>query len=207
MEQEVFPLLDQRLRPLYDAFICEGNPLVRHALRLTCKTLHAWIPISRPFVRLMRFLSGRDLAESRPPKIVGVWELIGLKRPDHMQPHPLWSMIHHMVVLAHGQVTVRAPLVIHSIYWAQNDEGKPVYAFEASNAHERLIGKVLDFVLQRFICSEIGMEHVPMDDVMHVFSSLLRKDFIASLYTWAIVFDSSAKMFFLERRKTGPTIF
>lgn len=168
---EVFPLLDQRMRDLYDAHIC-ADPLVRHALRFTCRTLRLWIKCDKKFVKTLGFFAGRvhdtsELTCSLIKRLVNVSNL-----------HSGWG-----------------PLVFYRDITREASSDRLIYRIDVSKFSERNLGEVQATDISTTLEGLFGG-----GEMWAVLTSLISNEYLALFYHhWRYEWDSNVKQVILCR--------
>ena len=161
-------LLHPKLRNLYNPFICR-DPLVRHALRLTCKTLHGWIETDADFIMKLAILAGH--------------------MPDRTLTH---GHAAYVLLVAIKETARRGwchpvPLIWRSI------DGKSIQDVEITNV-DVLIGEVTDAAIEHML--RILFE---CDKSCAVIESILRPQYFRWFFKWRCSYDAGPKEMYLTR--------
>ncbi len=187
-------LLDQRLRPLYDAYICR-NIAVRHALRLTCKRLHEWIPVDKEFVFFLSMLSGKHLAHM---ELTGN----GMDELAHVRCGRVVLDITCHAMGANSHYVKRNAGSFSFVSVSPNDKQHLTYGIVVTGFPEKALGCLRAGVVDRLLLLTLDLD--TMQQMYHVMTSILSEGFWHSFYEWRFCWDSGPKVLRLERIQSRP---
>lgn len=165
-------MLNPEMRDLVNVYICI-HPLIRHTLRLTCKTLHSWIPIDKKSVRIFHALSG---------------ELLLHDKVMSMQTERcIRKLFNTCVYRVPGTTPLRLPTTITSIHGRQQQcyYAKAVEHLETSAAGFEMNVELIDNVI--YLC--INDMYHDIDTIINIFTEITRQKYRALFYCWKFSFD------------------
>lgn len=175
-------MLNPEMRDVMDNHICI-HPLVRHTLRLTCKTLHSWIPVDEKFVHMLGMLSGRILDAEKDVTTQSIVMLTLLVSKS-------FEFRSMDVKFMYGKVLVTNIKTI-------SIKGIKCYGFDFEYFPEALLGHIPSMVVDNVICTYVGKDNDPMRTIFNI----VGEEYFKLLYHWKLSFDSAYKIILLERSK------
>lgn len=166
-------MLNPGMRDLYDAFICR-DPLTRHALRATCKTLALWIKVDLEFVKTVGALVGRAPMEHVALHLLFlVPEYPG--REQKISPYEKRR--------SQQQIQFK---------WTNKKEGIE-HSTTISDNYERFIGQVPPEAIDAMLA--IGFK---CEDAAVVLEGILNQNYYACIYKWYCWYEAYWKVLYLE---------